>query len=552
MSIDVEQPNGKDNIILGYDPYRIVPSQTVYSKSIRKKQKGAAQTTYYNQIPSQPGLLSERELKDAHPSCYDGFKDPLSEEDKRILHENYRRDGATRRALEFLAEFTLGERTELAMRPVTSFATQAREDAEVKQLMSDPDNLDLLDQLATIDEDVGLNDALNALFTSGRHFGRSVLVKQYDENGIPVRLIPLASVKLGKVYVDSETWELIGIEYRDYPDEHRIIKVEDMIHYETNDYHITPNSRYFGLGDSEPVMHIAASLRVTNEIAIPEMRTQGWAPLDILQFPELGSQESLEAIKDQIKPGKRMILGKGSVVHTKVDLQGDLEKTLKSVEESTKDILRAYGVPLVIGFQDEQNRATAGYALNQMKVSVLEKHRTKLRNVLEPQWYLPNLRALIKKRSALPVEEDEYNNEGIIPSLERSANILQLDPEVLQIPFKPKMVFKDKSFDSFLEKSAALLGWLNAGGLTIPMALEAADLNEYVEPMKAEIAAKVQRQALVPGMPSTPGAEPTPTATTMPTQSETEIPNFPINKSMGTMGGSSISSKVKKQKKKQA
>ena len=172
MSIDVEQPNGKDNIILGYDPYRIVPiSNSIFQSTQEESRKDAAyQTSYYNQIPSQPGLLSERELKDAHPSCYDGFKDPLAEEDKRILHENYRRDGATRRALEFLAEFTLGERTELAMRPVTSFATQAREDAEVKQLMSDPDNLDLLDQLATIDEDVGLNDNLNALFTSWSAF----------------------------------------------------------------------------------------------------------------------------------------------------------------------------------------------------------------------------------------------------------------------------------------------------------------------------------------------------------------------------------------------
>ena len=103
MSIDVPDSNGKDNIILGYDPYRIVPSQTAYSRSLKKRQqKGAAyQTTYYNQIPSQPGLLSERELKDAHPSCYDGFKDPLAEEDKRILHENYRRDGATAERLSF-------------------------------------------------------------------------------------------------------------------------------------------------------------------------------------------------------------------------------------------------------------------------------------------------------------------------------------------------------------------------------------------------------------------------------------------------------------------
>ena len=72
---------------------------------------------------------------------------------------------------------------------------------------------------------------------------------------------------------------------------------------------------------------------MTNEIAIPEMRTQGWAPMDILQFPELSSQESLDTLREMIQPGKRMILGKGSVIHTKVDLQGDLEKTLKSVEE---------------------------------------------------------------------------------------------------------------------------------------------------------------------------------------------------------------------------
>src|SRR4030095_5614013 len=355
MSIDVEQRKD-DNIILSIDPHRIVPSQTLYSKKLGKAKSAAQYQSYYNQQPTQPGLISEQELKKAHPTCYDGFKDPLAEEDKRILHENYRRDGATRRALDFLAEFTLGERTELTMRPTTSFATQAREDAEVARLMQDPENLDLLDQLATIDENVSLNDHLNALFTSGRHFGRGVLVKQYDEYSITIRLIPLASVKLGKVYVDSETWELIGIEYKDYQQEARIIKVEDMIHYEANDYHITPNSRYFGLGDSETVMHLAASLRITNEIAIPEIRTQMWAPIDILQFPELSSQEALEEIKAQLKPGKRIILGKGTIVHTEVQASGDLEKINKSVEESTKSIFRAYGVPLVIGFQDEHNK----------------------------------------------------------------------------------------------------------------------------------------------------------------------------------------------------
>ena len=259
MSIDVDSKPKPDPVIVASGIDRPVPTQTLFSKGFKKlKQKGAAQVqSYYNQIPTQEGLLSEQELKKIHPNCYDGFKDPLSEEDKRILHENYRRDGATRRALDFLAEFTVGERTELTLRPTTSFATQAREDAEVARLMEDPANLDLLDQLATIDENVNLNDNLNGLFISAIHFGRSVLVKQYDEDGIPIRLIPLASVKLGKVYVDSQTWELIGIEYKDYQDERRIIMVEDMIHFENKDYHITPNTRYFGLSDSEPVMHIA-------------------------------------------------------------------------------------------------------------------------------------------------------------------------------------------------------------------------------------------------------------------------------------------------------
>ena len=72
---------------------------------------------------------------------------------------------------------------------------------------------------------------------------------------------------------------------------------------------------------------------------------------------------------------------------------------------------------------------------------------------------------------------------------------------------------------------------MNAGALTIPMALRGSR-TRYAsrEPMKAELAAKVQREVLIPGMPATPSAEPT---VTMPTQSQTEIPNLPINKSIG-------------------
>ena len=82
------------------------------------------------------------------------------------------------------------------------------------------------------------------------------------------------------------------------------------------------------------------------------MRTQGWAPTRYPAVPRARFiKKDLKRIKDQIKPGKRMILGKGSVVHTKVDLQGDLEKTLKSVEEATKDIFGPMVCPSLLHFK---------------------------------------------------------------------------------------------------------------------------------------------------------------------------------------------------------
>ena len=153
---------------------------------------------------------------------------------------------ATRRALDILAEFTLGERTELVMDTPNAYADQKRQDDAIKTLTSDPMLIDYLDELATIDEKVNATDRFTELLISGENFGRAVLVKQYDEDGIPIRLIPLASIRLGKVFCDAETWELLGIEYKDYKGEQRILKKEDIIHYEPNDFHITPNTRYMG------------------------------------------------------------------------------------------------------------------------------------------------------------------------------------------------------------------------------------------------------------------------------------------------------------------
>ena len=482
---------------------------------------------------TKSNLQSEEEFLKAHggrEKVYDAFKDPYSEDEKKILLENYCREPATRRALDILTEFTLGERTELVMDTSRAYADQNRQNEAIKALSEDPLLVDYLDDLATIDEKVNATDRFTELLISGENFGRSVLVMQYDPDGIPVRLIPLASIRLGKVYADIETWEILGIEYKDYKGDQRILKAEDIIHYEANDYHIVPNSRYFGRSTAEPTMYTAMSLRTTNEIALPEIRKQKWAPFHILQLPQIESQEKLDQIRDALQPGKTQVWGAGDIKIHELKLNDiNLDQFHNSIVSSEKDIFRSFGIALVFAFQDEQNRSTAQFSSNLMRVTKLTKIRTRLKNVLEPQWYERNLRALMKKRDkeANQLQGDgleQYQDTGVVNALERSTKILKIDPNAL--PFRPRMKFVDKKVDTFLEISEAALGWYQANILSKEEAAELGQLDQYVE----KIAAREAEQKLLAPTTPAPISEPA-----VPQKITDLTPNFG-----GAQGGSLI------------
>jgi hypothetical protein len=506
-------------------------------------------------------LMTEEEFIKAHGGrdrVYDGFKNPYTDDELKILLENYRREPATRRATDILVEFALGERTELALDAPRAYASQERQDQEIKKLNEDPLLLDYLDELATIDEKVNATDRFSELLASGETFGRSLLVMQCDAYGIPLRLIPLASIRLGKIYCDAETWELLGFEYKDYKGDKRIVSVEDCIHYEANDYHMTPNARGFGISTAEPTMYTAMSLRTAYEIAIPEIRRSKWAPFHIMQFPEIETQETLNSIAAQIEPGKSQVWGAGQIQIHKMDLNDTrIKELMETIEMSQKEIFRSFGIALVFAYQDEQNRATAQFSANLMRVTKLTKIRTRLRNTLEPQWYDRNLKALIKKKQAeraqgyidpnqlqpptpellqepQPEPLSQYQEEGIVTNLERTSNVMQLD--VSALPFRPRLKFVDKKVDTFLELTAAALGWKNAGVLNDEEALEIAQLEQFVEKVRARKAAEalntdtevttVQGPAEVPGKPQ---------PTTQAAPNKDPIPNFPL---ATTQGGS--------------
>ena len=223
-------------------------------------------------------------------------------------------------------------------------------------------------------------------------------------------------------------------------------------------------------------------------------------------------------------------------------------------------------LPLIVGFQDEQNRATAQASLHQWTVSVLKDARTDLRNIIEEQWYKPTLKAILLRRAKKGVQDDtqqpiaespntpEIEPQGQLQELESqlpnvpvveepqnvSAPVRPIDPN--NPPFRIKMTFDDIVFDTFLEKSAAALGLLQAGAITKEICLKIAQIDEqYIAQMmqlwaeQEEAKLLKQQQSMTVDM--EPATTPVPTAEEPPATAV--IPNMPIATGQATAAASS-------------
>lgn len=498
------KPDNDEKQLLGNSwTYNIIDP---YYSSTYKDMKGAAYLE--EEKATAKSLYAEKQFKEMHPGCVILEKGPYNKEELDILHENYRREGSTRDALEFQAQIIVGRRTDLIMSPPQAYADEQRENAEIKRLNQDTESLKLLDELAQIDADVGLNDHLQELLISKNNFGRAVQVVIRDDDGIPTALIPLASVKLGKIYL-SYDWRFLGVEYKDYQGDKRILRAEDIIHMENNDYHISPNMRWFGLSQMETVMYIAASLRVSNEVAAPEIHKQQWAPTRDVYAPDAKDQASLDTVALDQRPGATWVHNYKADVQT-IKPEIDIHGFEDSIDARSKRIYRAAGVPLVKSWQDEQNRATAQAAIAIYEATGAAKQRTQVRNVLEPQWYVPNLRALIRRRQKLKQEFGElapYANEGLVNTLERTAVEPPSESKTTGLPFVPKMQFLPITIDSYLERTAATIEWVKIGALTKPEGLEASGLEKYKEAAMAREAEKLKNRFMTPPNAEIPEAQ---------------------------------------------
>jgi len=439
------------------DYYNKAPQKTKWSEAILNSLKGASGEQALNYL-DKVDPVDENQLRRIFPNASPTqMEDPLSTVTKTRLHDNVRRDPSTQRAVFFIVSFLLGKEITLTFEPARKFATEERREREMKAIQNNEQYLDILEDLMNRDEDVELQTRLAELAFSAEAFGRAVQIKKYNRKGFPCKLIPLASTRLGHVWVDRKTWDFLGVEYLDYPRSQRILLAKDIIHYEANDFHITPNSRYFGMPTIESTMSIAERNRAANEKAIPEIMAKMWAGTNIYKILGAHSDEKIREIMTKVRPGKDLYVNEEIEVQ-QVELKHDLDKIVNAVLEGSKDIYRGTTIPQTVAFQDLTNRATAEGQMIQWYESVLEFKRNQLNTVFWNQYYKPQLESIFETRDMNRAAE----NGSVLQYLETRAKTIddmadQGEEYRSPIPFKVKFEFGDIRTTGFLDTASALL-----------------------------------------------------------------------------------------------
>jgi hypothetical protein len=451
--------------------------------------------------------ISEEELKLKFPNAIAWEGDPYDDLDKDQFHESTRTDGMVKRAIKFLITFIIGKDN-----PDTQLQTNLvyKSDDDKAQALKVIQNNDQYQvwklTIDEIDDETDFYNRLKAALYNCLTYGRSVLVKLYNSNGLPVRVIPLSSRRLGKVWIDATTWEFLAVEYLDYPDERRLLLAENIIYFSLDDFNLTPNSLYYGTSLIEPVAWISEANRVMHQKDIPEIVEKFWAPSNLVESFSMDDEEN-KSIIDAIEPGRNVLVRGGAKIQ-QVRYDAPIEDIVKLSDLQNMKILRDMSVPLLAGgFENIQNRAVALTVVQQWGESTPKEYREWLQGILEKQWYEPNLQTIVNRdvqqcegcifemlgitKPNLEIDDSQKTQEQIME--ERKSFDLT---GRIKFPFKIGVLFSEIIVDTFLDRTAAVVSLHKEGIINEDIALDLANLDKYREEMRLE-REKEERQRVV-------------------------------------------------------
>jgi hypothetical protein len=403
------------------------------------------------------------------------LKDPYNLVHKRMFESSYRGDGTVSGCVDGKVRFTLGQRTKTVVDITEEFtATESEERQEaVSQLSENKEAQRLLTMVDEIHRKCHFHQHLFAAMTQSMVGGRAAILVEKDAQRLPARLKLLNWQKLGRVFVDKSTWEFLGVEYQDRTQQEGPLTADEIIYLPRRNYHITPDSLYYGTSDLESVVHLSETNRLIDQIDTKEIARAMWAPFTIVYVPPDTDEQTLQEIQKDFYPGTVNFTTsdiKAETLQQKVDITGIVALR----ESNERRIVRNLRIPsFVAGFEEITNRATAEEVMLAWTNSELATERTWLRDFIEPQWLDPMIEVVFG---------DDFITERIG------------EVSIQRREFKLKLEFENVELETLKDKSEALLPMYDRHLVTPEKFLEMTGMGDQTEEVRKRMEEQLQKE----------------------------------------------------------
>lgn len=329
----------------------------------------------------------------------DDFENVYDENMLLRFHDTLRVDGDVNKAFLKSNKFVIGtDYPHIVLDCNRSYPTEEAESYELKRIQNNFVYWSIKNELQRIDKSVNTYQSMNTQMYQSRGYQRGVILIERDENGIPISLKPLSALRCGRIFVNRNTWRLMGIEYFDFKAPNNIILAEELIYMTNRDYAQSVASMFYGYSDIEFVSHLVELNLIINSIVLKEINRTQWAPYVFIQLQDTEDDALATDFMAKAKRGLSMV----SLLPFKVDAIPPSHSGAFVVEQrnmNSRAIVSHTGIPNDLVAEElsstHANLSTKLQAYNQTDVKFF---RLLIRQVWEQQWYGRNIMAIIRRR----------------------------------------------------------------------------------------------------------------------------------------------------------
>ena len=344
------------------------------------------------------------------------LKPPYRKRDLDRFEDCFRSDGAVRNGVSKKWNFILGAHTSVSLDIAKEFQNDDDRANAMNQVLNYEPYKVAMDKANEVLRKCSFRKVLHAAGIQASVYGRSCIekVRNPADNRI-VRLNVLNSKLLGDVEVNKDTWEFLGVHYRDLPKGGDLLEAEDIIYITRNDYHISSGSMYYGLSDLEPIVDGSETKRIIKQEDLKEIARSLWAGFGWMLFKDPNiTHEQMTEIVNKMKAGAWTATDQSVELQVQ-EIAQNAPMLLEIINEMNLETARDLSIPSpLLGYENKQNYSNLVQTLISWKESDLDAERRWLGDLIEAQLLNEIFKQELDEQGVKIPEGDVYGGENVI------------------------------------------------------------------------------------------------------------------------------------------